>query len=185
MKTPFAMPENAGMETLEPGPVEKLFLALETPLLRYAFELVRNQEMAEDIVQESFMRLHAEFERVQQPRPWLYRTAHNLAMNQLRAGRKIVPLEPDPDGEGVAHQADGEPLPDERVERMEAIEKTRLCLTLLDGRARELVRWKFEEGLSYKEMSVRSGLSVGNVGYILHHTLKQLGAELEKKGVKL
>ncbi len=48
-----------------------------------------------------------------------------------------------------------------------------------------MIRLKFEEGLSYKEMSSRTGLSVGNVGYLLHHTLKHLGAELAKQGVAL
>lgn len=185
MKMPVAMSDKASMVTFEPGPVERLFMALEAPLLRYAYELVKSQEVAEDIVQETFMRLHAEFENVRQPRPWLYRTAHNLAMNHLRAGRKIVPLEPQADQGTVEHPADAAPLPDERMERMEAIEKTRLCLQTLDTRARELVRLKFDEGLSYKEMSERTGLSVGNVGFVLHHALKRLAAELENRGIEL
>ena len=65
---PIAMPEKAGLDAGAPGTVEELFTALEAPLLRYAHELVRNMELAEDIVQEAFMRVHAEFGRVQHPR---------------------------------------------------------------------------------------------------------------------
>jgi len=42
----------------------------------------------------------------------------------------------------------------------------------LDPRSRELIQLKFNEELSYKEISARTGLSTGNVGYLLHHALK-------------
>ena len=48
--------------------------------------------VAEDIVQEAFMRLHAQFDEVREPRRWLYRTVHNLALNHRRQAGKIVSL---------------------------------------------------------------------------------------------
>jgi RNA polymerase sigma-70 factor (ECF subfamily) len=56
-------------------------------------------------------------------------------------------------------------------------------LEALDERSRELIRLKFNEELSYKEISARTGLSVGNVGYLLHHALKAIAEELAKNGV--
>ena len=64
--------------------LEELFTALEDPLLAYALRLTGGREVAEDVVQEAFMKLHAQFESVQTPRRWLYRTVHNLALNQRR-----------------------------------------------------------------------------------------------------
>src|SRR5260370_39193223 len=81
-------PEPSGAET-----IDELLAALESPLLSYAFRLVGEHTLAEDIVQEAFMRLHARFEQVREPRRWLYRTAHNLALNQRRREGKIIPLE--------------------------------------------------------------------------------------------
>jgi RNA polymerase sigma factor (sigma-70 family) len=168
--------------------MEGLFAALEAPLLRYTFKLVHNPEASQDIVQEAFMKLHGQFHEVRQPKPWLFRTAHNLAVNHLRSGQKIVPLS----FEGDGAEADPGDLPqdttlkpDEHMARLETIEQTRHCLQSLDERSRELVQMKFLEDLSYKEMSRRTGLSVSNVGYILHHALKQLAAELENTGVTL
>jgi RNA polymerase sigma-70 factor (ECF subfamily) len=46
-----------------------------------------------------------------------------------------------------------------------------------------LIRLKFNEGLSYKEISERTGLTVGNVGYLLHHAIKMVGEELAKNGM--
>lgn len=158
--------------------IESLYAAQESALLRYAQKLVSQTETAQDIVQEAFLKLHAGFEEVRQPQAWLYRTVHNLAINHLRKGRKIVPLVDDESAE--KELLDGRPLPDEYLARMEAIGRTRLCVDKLDQRSRELVRLKFEEGLSYKEMSQRMNLTISHVGYLLHHALKDLAAALEK-----
>ena len=163
--------------------IESLFAVHEMGLLAYAQSLVKDHEAAQDMVQEAFLKLHAEFEEVRQPQAWLYRTVHNLALNHLRARRKIVPMHSEGEGSESAELTDAQPLPDEYLERIETIGQTRLSLEILDARSRELVRLKFEEGLSYKEISQRTDLSISNVGYLLHHALKDLAAALKKAGV--
>ena len=86
-RTEAAKTELPRVETME-----ELFAALESPLLSYALRLLGDRALAEDTVQEAFMRLHAQFAEVQEPRRWLYRTVHNLALNQKRQSGKIVPL---------------------------------------------------------------------------------------------
>ena len=165
-----AEPKNAPPES-----IESLYAAQESGLLIYAQKLVNHAETAQDLVQEAFLRLHANFDSVRQPQAWLYRTVHNLAVNHIRKSHKIVPLiTPEAEQPEVP---DNKPLPDEYLERMEAIGRTRLCLEKLPSRSREVIRLKFEEGLSYKEISERTSLSVSNVGYLLHHTLKHLAAQ--------
>lgn len=180
MRSDPASTEPSGPET-----IEELFAVLESPLLGYAIKLVSDPSVAEDIVQEAFMRLHAQFEEVRQPRPWLYRTVHNLALNHRRDTKKIVALEPAGQEEASAavEAADPQPLPDEQIARWEGIGLVRLTLGTLDSRSRELVRLKFNEELSYKEISARTGLTIGNVGYILHHALKTVAEELARNGV--
>ena len=83
----------------------------------------------------------------------------------------------------AADTADPEPLPDEQIVRWEGIGLVRLSLGTLDERSREVIRLKFNEDLSYKEISERTGLAVGHVGYLLHHALKAIAAELARTGL--
>ncbi len=178
-------PNRASAERSEGETIEELFAALESPLLSYALRLAGQLSVAEDLVQEAFMRLHEQFDAVREPRRWLYRTVHNLALNQRRKDSKIValPTTTEDDAPNHAEPTDTQPLPDEQIARLEGIGLVRLSLETLDARSRELVKLKFNDGLSYKEISARMGLSVGNVGYLLHHALKAIGDELTRNGV--
>lgn len=177
-------PEEASAEPPGAETIQELFTALEAPLLNYAVRLAGARELAEDLVQEAFMKLHAQFEEVREPRRWLYRTVHNLALNQRRDSAKIVPLDPpSSDLSERSDLSDPQPLPDEQIARLEGIGLVRLSLETLDARSRELIRLKFNEDLSYQQIGERTGLKSGHVGYLLHHALKALADELAKSGV--
>ena len=181
-----AHPDAASADSPRPESIEGLFAALESPLLSYALRLLGGRPLAEDTVQEAFMKLHEQFAEVREPRRWLYRTVHNLALNHRRQAGKTVPLEllSAPGAEDTAlDTADPEPLPDEQIIRWEGIGLVRLSLAALDERSREVVRLKFDDDLSYQQISERTGLKPGHVGYLLHHALKTLAAELARTGL--
>lgn len=177
-------PDEASAESPGGETIQELFTALEAPLLNYALRLSGEHGLAEDLVQEAFMKLHEQFEEVREPRRWLYRTVHNLALNQRRDSAKIIPLNPTAsDTSDSTNPTDPQPLPDEQIARLEGIGLVRLSLETLDERSRELIRLKFTEDLSYKQISERTGLKVGHVGYLLHHALKAIADELTKSGI--
>src|SRR5205809_7918223 len=117
-------PDTASTEPPRVESIEDLFSTLESPLLSYALGLVGERALAEDTVQEAFMKLHAQFAEVREPRRWLYRTVHNLALNHRRRARKIVPLEPavvPGEPASTPPTVDPEPLPDEQIIRWEPV----------------------------------------------------------------
>ena len=182
--------DEASAESPKWETIEELFTVLEAPLLGYALRYTGELGLAEDVVQEAFMKLHAQFGSVEKPRPWLYRTVHNLALNVRRAAGKTISLDASLDGAPVdgapapnADVVDHTLLPDEQIIRLEGIGLVRISLAALDDRSRELVRLKFTEELSYKDIAGRTGLTVSNVGYILHQALKTIASELAKTGV--
>ena len=178
-------PDEASADSPGGETIQGLFTALEAPLLNYALRLSGDRGLAEDHVQEAFMKLHEQFEEVREPRRWLYRTVHNLALNQRRDAAKIIPLNPTGDNSDspTTDTTDPQPLPDEQIIRLEGIGLVRLSLETLDERSRELIRLKFNEDLSYQEIAERMSLKSGHVGYLLHRAVKAIGAELAKSGV--
>ena len=57
-------------------------------LLRYATRVLNNADAAQDVVQEAFIRLHGNWEKVQRRgvpiKGWLFRTTHNAAVDYIR-----------------------------------------------------------------------------------------------------
>lgn len=157
--------------------LREIFEAEESALLRYAYGLTGQREAAEDVVQEAFLRLHAHWDEVLNPRAWLFRSIRNLALNHLRDHRRESPMEHVVEPESPA--AD----PRKAMERGEALGTLQLLLAELKEEDRSLIGLKYHEGLKYEQISQRTGLSVGNVGYKLHHLLKGLAEGLQRMGI--
>ncbi|HYE72576.1 MAG TPA: sigma factor, partial [Blastocatellia bacterium] len=70
---------------------DDLLRAIQLPLFRYITNLVREETMAEDILQEVFMRIYRNLTWLNEPklfRPWAYRIATNEAFRQLKKQRR-------------------------------------------------------------------------------------------------
>lgn len=157
--------------------LQDIFLAEESKLLRYAFGLVGRREIAEEIVQEAFLQLHAHWDDVREPVPWLYRSIRNRSANHHRDTRREV-ISETPEQEESGREA-----PDATLRRLEAEGHLRLIVSELEPPDQELLRLKYVEDLKYREIAERTGLSPGNIGYRLHHLLKLLAGKLHQLGI--
>lgn len=162
----------------------QLFEVMERPIMAYAIRLVQDRGTAQDLVQEAFLRLHPVFNEIEKPRPWIYRTVYNLAMNVHRKRKKLVHLEDEErDHLKAFHDKGVVPLdPDSYIEYQEIIDFIMAQVRTLDDRSRKVVELKFEQSFSYRQISEQLGISVSNVGYILHHAIKDLASTLKKEG---
>ena len=158
--------------------VAALFEAEESGLLRFAMSLVRQRMVAEELVQETFLRFHQVADEIENPRGWLYRSLRNLALNHLRDRPKESVLEEE---NAPAHDAR---LPVDALGRDEAVGLMRMLLAEMSPEDRALIQLKYHDDLKYQEISRRTGLSVGNVGYRLHHLLKGLAESLRRAGIE-
>ena len=141
-------------------------------LTRYAASITGDEDTARDVVQDTFVRLWAETPEHLDGRlaPWLFTVCRNRALDVQRKIHRLVPVADD----ALAAAPDGNPSPAAALERKET---TGLALELLDSltpQQREVVRLKFQAGLSYEEIGGLTRLSAGNVGFILHTALKTL-----------
>ena len=64
------------------------------------------------------------------------------------------------------------------VEKKEAAGRATAVLDSLPQNQREVIRLKVQNGLSYREISEVTGLSVSNVGFLLHKGLKTIRERL-------
>jgi RNA polymerase sigma-70 factor (ECF subfamily) len=158
--------------------LRQVFENEESPLLRYAYGLVGQRETAEDLVQEAFLKLHAHWDDVENPRAWLFRAIRNLALNHIRDHKRETPLD-----NGHEWHSDS-PDPEQTLGRLEAVGTLQLLISQLDPDARQLIALKYHENLKYEQISQRTGLSVSNVGYKIHHTLKNLADSLRRLGIE-
>lgn len=179
-QTVMPMPSHHSGEKRPPKPsTHDIFHAEEAALVRFAYGLLGRREVAEEIVQEGFLALFEDYEAVDNPKAWLYRAIRNKAFNELRKRKREVIDEQAGDGRDDERES-----PDEVLARMEAAGQLQLLLAGLGGRDEQLVRMKYFEGLDYKEIAGRTQMSVGNVGYRLHHVLKGLADGLRKVGIE-
>ena len=152
----------------------------ESRLLRYATSIVNNADLAQDIVQEAFIRLFRKWREAFEPSPalssWLYRTTHNCAVDVIRKYERRNRVEQEHQ-EVVVDPIVFHPV-DEHDPNAQRVAK---ALAALPRRDRELIILKVYEDKSYKEISAITGLSVGNVGYILHHAMRKLADALEQE----
>lgn len=158
--------------------VAALFEAEESGLLRFAISLVRQRVVAEELVQETFLRFHQVADEIENPRGWLYRSLRNLALNHLRDRPKESALEEE---NTPAQEAR---LPVDSLGHDEAVGLMRMLLAEMSPEDRALIQLKYHDDLKYQEISRRTGLSVGNVGYRLHHLLKGLAESLRRAGIE-
>ncbi len=180
VKTPAALdPMATPNESMNPAPrnITELFRVEESALLYFAMGIVRRRSVAEELVQEAFLRLNREWGNIENPRAWLYRTIRNLAINHLRDAHPETQLD-----EERASQDEG--LPRDQLGRNEAIGTIRMLLAEMPEEDRNLVTLKYHDELKYQDISKRTGLSVGNVGFRLHHILKRLLDGLQRAGIE-
>ncbi|MCA9125629.1 MAG: sigma-70 family RNA polymerase sigma factor [Planctomycetales bacterium] len=176
--TPRAkVPDEEGVGKLT---LRSLFACEEAALLRYAHSLVHRRAVAEDIVQEVFLQLHARWDEVETPKAWLYRSVRNKAFNYIR-DHKMEVLNSD-EQSGLPGSVQTETAED-HIQRREAAVALRQLVEQLDETDRQLVKLKYFQGLKYRDISEHTGLSVSNVGYRLHHILKQLAGKLRPLGI--
>ena len=156
-----------------------LFDSEESNLLRFAFSLTGRRAVAEEIVQEVFLQLHAKWSEVNEPRAWLFRSVRNRAFHYLRKSRRET-LGSDDEGAPIADSSNE--TPDELIARMETVAELRELVSQLPEKDQRLVRLKYFEDLKYRDISQRTGLTISNVGFRLHQILRKLAAGLLPRG---
>jgi RNA polymerase sigma factor, sigma-70 family len=157
------------------GSLERIFAEQRAPLTRYAARLLGDADRARDVVQDTFVKLMAQPAETIDGHvvEWLFTVCRNRAMDVLRKEGRMRRFDP---GQAERVRAE-EPRPGRLLEREETQAAVLRLIDRLPRNQQEVVRLKFQNGFSYKEISRITALSVGNVGFLIHTAVAKLRAE--------
>ncbi|MCC7380338.1 MAG: sigma-70 family RNA polymerase sigma factor [Deltaproteobacteria bacterium] len=161
------------------SPLSAVIDRYERPLLLYAARIVGDLERARDVVQESFLRLIRERPAREEAllRAWLYTVCRNLALDELRKERTVRNVK----ASGALERREADPSPRELLEERETTSALLEVLSTLPESQQEVIRLRFQAGLSYREISEITKHSISNVGYLLHVAIKALRLRLTER----
>ena len=145
---------------------------LEGPLTRYARGFTRDTERARDVVQDTFLRLLRQDRAAVEGHltEWLFTVCRNRALDVCRKEGRMTTT----DETGFVGLVANEPDPGAVLERRETTGRVLELLDRLPEKQREVIRLKFANGLSYKEISRITSHSVSYVGVLIHNGMKTL-----------
>jgi len=159
-----------------PSAFAQLYQRYKHRVYAYCYRLLRDEQRAEDVVQETFLKIHENLYLLQKPemfRPWLFSIARNEAYTHLRRRRYTEDLE----SQGDLVWEEDNPL--EAVIESDRKNIIQHYLGLLKPHYRELLILREYEQLSYTEIAQITGLTESAVKSGLFKARKALGKKLE------
>ncbi len=155
----------------------------EGPLVRYATQITGDLDRARDVVQDTFLKLCAEDPARLDGHlaQWLFTVCRNRALDIQRKEQRMKPL----DDIELATRPGREASPAAQAERNESTSHVLQFLKHLPPNQQEVMRLKFQTGLSYKEIAGVTKLSVSNVGFLIHSALKTLRQQMAETEINL
>jgi RNA polymerase sigma-70 factor (ECF subfamily) len=151
-----------------------------------SLRMVRRSEDAQDVTQETFVRMFRALDRYDQERPfaaWLFSIASRLSIDHIRRRKhQPIPLtQRDRDDEEYTIDVEDPGLkPDEVASRSEEEDRTRTLIDSLPPHYRIVVLLRHQQDLSYEEIAQALHLPLGTVKARIHRARALLKERIEK-----
>ena len=158
--------------------LDALLASVQEPLYRYVLSLVREQHLAEDALQETFVRVYRKLGWLREPklfRPWAYRIATREAFRQLKRERRWAEQVRDAE----ALQALPAPPPREEFAH-ELSARLRETVAGLSPASRAVVVLYYLHEMSLEETAAVLGVPLGTVKSRLAYGLGALRRQLKQ-----
>jgi len=167
---------------------EVLVKRYETRLFNYLRRMTGNAFDAEDLFQETFLRVYTHLDRFRPGglfRPWVYRIATNACKDHLRWWRRRprqVAQRAADSGEADLLERAASPAanPRERAAQAELAERLAESVNKLSARHRAVFLMARHEGMSYEEIGYALGIPVGTVKSRMNKAVDSLMREIEE-----
>lgn len=155
--------------------------------LRAAYLIVRDPDVAEDIVQNAFVCLVSKIGHFDERRPfgpWFFRSVINDTLMFLRKQQREVSLEADYDEsapELLEYLRDPNPDPETLLADEETRRKVWEAMAQLSAAQRAVIVQRYYLGMSEAEMSLKMKRPTGTVKWLVHEARKRLARLLRSE----
>jgi len=161
----------------------------EGPLFALLVRIVRRPEVAEELAQESFVkawRALARFDPQRRFSSWLFKIAHNTALDALRRrGEEPLSLDAPFEEGGAAPELPADPAAEDPLARALSRDAGRAlerAVAELRPAYREILLLRFARELSYEEIAEVTGAPLGTVKVHLFRARQELARRLRAAG---
>lgn len=166
---------------------ELLIRKYQSKLFSTVLHMVKNRELAEDIVQESFLRAFRKLDTLNnrsQFYPWIKRIALNMALNHFEKEKRVLDVESDDDDESSFFEniSSGE-SPEELTLKEEMKRYVRMFVDSLPDRLRVVIILREVEDMSYEEIAEMLNIPLGTVRSRLFNARNIIKERLIKQGL--
>ena len=171
----------ARMRSGDPDAFEEFFATYQRPVYITALAITRDPFLAEEILQDCFVKAYRARHRLRtdrSPLPWLHRVATNMCYSRIARRRMIM----EPITSLITNLvADLTSRPDQVVESREIIEVLQRAIDTLPPKQQTAVILYYLHGYSLAESAEIAGCNVGTMKSRVHYALKALRSRLPEE----
>lgn len=167
---------------------EELVRRYQRPIVSYVYRMVNDYDASLDVTQEVFIKVYNSLQRYScdyKFSTWLYRIAHNAAIDHLRRNSVNAQSLETENGDGT-YQLQIEspnPTPEQNQERTEWRSEIEKVVKQLPAAYRDLILLRHSRDMSYDEIADVTGLPLGTVKNRLFRAREMMRGLLIERGI--
>lgn len=171
------------------GGFEELVRRYQRPIVSYVYRMLNDYDASLDVTQEVFIKVYNSLDRYScdyKFSTWLYRIAHNAAIDHLRRN-SVNPQSLETESGDGAYQLQiesADPTPEQERERSEWRSEIEAVVKLLPPAYRDLILLRHSRDLSYEEIAEVTSLPLGTVKNRLFRAREMMRGLLIERGIK-
>ena len=174
------MDEKQAIQRLKQGQIgglEYLVHCHQLKAIRVAYLITRDRGLAEDIVQDAFIRAYRSIRGFDESRlfePWFLKSVINASVKLMQRSARQTEMGDDADESQFAELISRIESVEERVELIEVQDQIWQAMEKLSPRQRAVIVQRYFLEMSEKEMAVESGAAVGTIKWLLNSARERL-----------
>lgn len=170
---------------------DELLFRHQKNVFNYIYFIIRNREMAEDVFQETFIKAITTIKQGRYTengkfRAWIMRIAHNLVIDYFRQERNENTVSNDETEIDLLNNANlCEDTIEDRIVYSQILEDVKKLIHYLPQSQREVLEMRYYQGLSFKEISEQTGISINTALGRMRYAILNIRKMAEENGIIL